>query len=323
MVTFQKIKQQLYAIEIIILTVLVSSVLGSDFASWGYAKGAAEYLKLPRHAHSAALSNAVTAWSEEMAGMQYNPAILDGISSRYIPVLATYSFLSQDKKHFSLDAALNVGEFIVTGLSLNNFGVENIEGRDSLGNLTETFEYGTNVFTFSIAGRLKWHISWGFSGRFIHENLADEKAYGLGFDIGAIYNPIEQLSIGISGQNLFSHIWWTTGNDDPILATARLGISGKFLDTTLITGFDLAKTVNQPLDIALGVQYKFLKVLYFRAGFATSIYIKHRKYRHFDFSLGLGFRYNRYGADYALPIKSSRLGLTHKISVSFKLPSFL
>lgn len=306
---------------IFLLSVNPYHVTGSDFASYGYANGAAEYLKIPRHALSAGLANAVTAWQEELAGVQYNPAILDMVKNENIPIIVTNSFMSLDRKQFGLDAALGIGDFIVTGISFTTFGVDNIEGRDSLGNLNGSFNYGTNTVAVSIAGRIKWQISWGVRIRYIHENLADEKAHGLGFDFGAVYSPLEQLTIGISGQNILSHIWWSTGHDDPILPTARLGLASRFLDSTLMFELDIAKSLKQPIDISLGAQYKFLKYLFFRTGISSSIYVKKKTYRNFDFSCGLGVRYKRYGLDYALPISSSQLGLTHKISIIFKLPS--
>jgi len=58
-----------------------------------------------------------------------------------------------------------------------------------------------------------------------------------------------------------------------------------------------------------------------RGGMATSLDVPERDYRDFDFSVGLGMRYSWFGVDYAMPINSSRLGLTHKISVLGKLPS--
>ena len=95
--------KKLYSL-FIILAFTVAQAGESDFASLGYGEGAAEYLKLPRHAHSAALCGAVTAWQEELAGFQYNPAILDivGIPNGY-PIIGTYSFMTLDRKHVAYE----------------------------------------------------------------------------------------------------------------------------------------------------------------------------------------------------------------------------
>lgn len=294
----------------------------SDFASSGYARGAAEYLKLPRHAHSTALCGAVTALQEDLAGLQYNPAILDivGAANGY-PFIGTYSFMSLDRKHIGVDATFGLGDYIAGGISLTNYGVNDIEGRDEYGNILEDFDYKTISFAASIAGRLKWPVSWGVTLRYIYEHLDVEMANGFGFDIGATYRPIEQLCIGVSGQNIASWLFWSTDHHDIVLPSARLGIAGLFIDSTLIGELDIVKTVKQPIDVSLGLQYKLFNVLSLRAGTATSLDIKGRDYRDFDFSLGVGMRYNMLGFDYACPITSSKLGISHKISVIVKIPS--
>lgn len=293
----------------------------SDFASSGYSAGAAEYLKLPRHAHSAALCGAVSAWQEELAGIQYNPAIRDVVIQHEIPVIASYSYMTLDRTHIGIDAATSIGSYLVTGISFNNFSVGDIEGRDSLGLLTENFDYRTNAVSVSVAGRLKWPISLGITARYLYEHLEKERANGFGFDVGATYRPLEQLCIGISGQNIGSKIWWTTGHDDPVLATARLGIAALFLDSTLIGELDVAKTLKQPIDVSFGIQYKLFNILSIRAGTSTSLDIEEHDYRDFDFAFGVGMRYSIFGFDYACPITSSKLGVSHKISVVVKIPT--
>ncbi len=312
--------KQLNHILLLFLTITALQAGESDFASSGYARGAAEYLKLPRHAHSAALAGATAAWQEEFAGIQYNPAILDAVVD-IVPVIATYSFMTWDRKHQGVDAAMPLGDFVISGLSLMKYGVGDIEGRDSLGNPTEDFDYSANTVALSVAGRLQWPVSLGITARYIHEQMAGEQGHGCGFDIGATYWPIEQLCIGISGRNIGSYLWWTTDHRDQVLPTAQLGIAGRFLDTTLIAELDVAKTLRQPIDVSLGLQYKLFGILSIRAGMATSLDIAERDYRDFDFSVGLGMRYSWFGVDYAMPINSARLGLTHKISVIGKFPS--
>ncbi len=310
-------------LKILLLTLLTTSALyadGSDFASSNYSYGAAEYLKLPRHAHSAGLANAVVAWQEEFAGLQYNPAILDAVVD-IVPVVATYSFMTWDRKHVGLDAAMPIGDFAISGLSLMKYGVGNIEGRDSLGNFTEDFDYSANAVALSIAGRLQWPVSVGITARYIHEQMAGEQANGMGFDAGITYSPFTQFCIGLSGQNVGSYLWWTTGHRDIVLPTAQLGLAGRFLDTTLIAELDVAKTMRQPIDVSLGLQYKIIGMIMIRGGIATSLDLRGRDYRKFDFSVGLGMRYSWFGVDYAMPINSSGLGLTHKISVIGKFPS--
>ena len=313
--------KNLYII-LLLLTFTAAQAGESDFASLGYGEGAAEYLKLPRHAHSAGLCGAVTAWQEELAGFQYNPAILDivGIPNGY-PIVGTYSFMTLDRKHVGVDASFAVGDYIAAALSLMNYGVDQIEERDEYGNFVEYFDYRAVTLAATVAGRLHWPISWGVTLRYLSENMEYEAGNGFGFDLGATWRPIDELCIGVSGLNVASWLFWSTGHNDMVLPTARLGIAGILMDTTLSVELDVAKTIKQPIDVSLGFQYKLLKILSFRAGTSTSLDIEDRDFRDFDFSLGIGMRYSLLGFDYAVPISSSKLGITHKISVVVKIPS--
>ena len=313
--------KKLYTILLLLTFIGAAWAQESDFASSGYAAGAAEYLKLPRHAHSAALCGAVTAWQEELAGFQYNPAILDivGIPSGY-PIIGTYSFMTLDRKHVGVDASFSLSDYIAAALSLMNYGVDQIEARDEWGNFSEYFEYRALTLAATIAGRLQWPISWGVTLRYLSESMEYEAGNGFGFDLGATWRPLDELCIGISGQNVLSWLFWSTGHNDMVLPTARLGIAGILMDTTLSVELDVAKTIKQPIDVSLGVQYKLFRILSLRAGTSTSLDIEDRDFRDFDFSFGVGMRYSMFGFDYAVPITSSKLGISHKISVVVKIP---
>lgn len=307
---------------IILLAALICFAGDSDFESSGYARGGAEFLKLPRHALSAGLAGAVVAMQEEMAGFQYNPAILDIVGSKNgYPIIGSYSFMNLDRKHIAIDATAAVGDFLAAGISLTNYSIGNIEGRDDYGNLTDDFDYRELAMALSIAGRLQLPISWGVTVRYLSEQLEFESANGFGLDFGATYRPIQQLCIGVSGQNVASYLWWSTNHRDIVLPVARLGVAGLFIDTTLTVELDVSKTLKQPLDLALGIQYKLFDILYVRGGMASSIDFENKDYRDFDFSLGIGMRSSMVGFDYACPITSSRLGVTHKISAVIKFPA--
>ena len=306
--------------SLLTIMVLLLQAHASDFASSGYAEGGAQYLRIPFHAHCAGLGGAVAAWQEEIAGLQFNPAILDAAPAESIAVIGSYAFMTLDRKHAGVDGTISLGEFLVGGISFAHLGVGEIEGRDTFGNLGNDFTYGGNAFALTLAGRLQIPISWGVRARYLFERMLDEHANGIGFDLGATYRPVDQLCIGVSALNVGSRLWWSTEHDDPVLPEARLAVAGLFLEESLISELDIAKTTEEPLDVLFGLQYKLLGMLSFRAGFATSLDIADRDYRDFDFFLGAGMRYSFLGFDYACPITSSKLGVTHRISVVGKIP---
>jgi hypothetical protein len=312
--------------NIILISLLLFSIAYAqyaDFSSVGYSAGAAEYLKQPVSAQSAALAGAVVAWREDLAGVQYNPAILDATPAGSYLFHGTYSVMMLDRSHLGADGAATIGNYLAAGLSFTSYGVGNIEGRDSLGFQTDTFDYSENSLALSAAGRILGNIAVGGTFRYLYEKLSTGRANGIGFDLGATYEPIPVLCVGMSIQNILSKLWWNTGHDDPVLTCARLGVAGLFLDKSLIAEIDVCKTVQQPVQISLGVQYTLFKIFSARGGISTDIDYTNYHSSYPDYSFGLGIRYSVFGFDYACIIPNSDLGISHKISLFVKLPRVL
>ncbi|MBN1129511.1 MAG: PorV/PorQ family protein [Chitinispirillaceae bacterium] len=297
-----------------------SGWLDDGFASPNYAAGGGEYLKLPIHARTAGLATATVAWRDHLSGFQYNPAILDAADS--IIVIATTSFLTLDRSHYGFDLASGIGEFLVAGLSFSQFGVGNIEGRDEFGGLTESFSAGFNALSATVAGRLAIPVSFGARGRYLFESIENERSNGMGFDLGATWQPLERLCIGMSAQNIGSYIWWSTSTRDQVLMTGRFGVCASLLNNTLRLELDGIKTLTQPEEAAFGAEYNFAGILYGRGGFRSSVSPRERSAMKPEYSFGAGMRYEFLGFDYALVVPPSELGLIHKVSIAGKLPGF-
>jgi hypothetical protein len=302
----------------------------AGFASSGYSAGAAEYLKRPMSAQTAALAGSVVAWRQGLAGTQFNPAIYDATPSGAIHANGTYTFMTLDRKLAGAEAAGTVGDFLACGLSFISYGVGNIEARDEYGNNQGAFSDLENAITASVAGRFLWNIAGGASVRYLYAGMhkdknADpdldlgEQANGVGVDLGATWEPLPQLCVGASVQNILSKLWWSTGTRDDVLATVRIGISGIFLKKSLCAELDFIKPLQQPEEISFGVQYMLLEMFSFRGGIASAVDLSEYHSKYPDYSLGLGFRYMFFGFDYALTIPESELGLSHKVSLDFTI----
>ena len=290
--------------SLIVLSVfLFIQAQSSDFVSAGYADGGAAYLDLPLHAHAASLGRAVTAWRDDLAGLQYNPAVLDAANS--LRSFISYKFLTDDRTQKGIDIACPAGQFFVLGVGANVTGVDKIEHRDEAGNQNsddQYFSYGENEFSITAAGRVNCLISLGVRAHYLYENFSDideGSAQGMGFDAGATWQPDSTVCIGLSGLNMLSWLYWESGRRDPVLAQARLGIAGIFLNRSLIAEIDFAKTLRQPVDVSCGIQYTILDLIYIRAGGMTSVDVENRHSRMPDLSAGLGIRYNFFGCDYS------------------------
>jgi hypothetical protein len=294
--------------------------LDGRFSSSGYATGGGEYLKLPIHARTAGLATATIAWRDNLTGLQYNPAILDAVDS--ITIIGTTSFMTLDRSHYGVDIASGIGEFLAAGLSFSQLGVGNIEGRDDYGDTSGNFSSGFNAISATVAGRLSVPISFGIRGRYIFENIEKEHSNGMGFDAGATWQPLQQLCIGASAQNVGSYIWWSTSARDKVLMTGRFGVCAMLFDNAVKFELDGIKTLTQPEEAAFGAEYTFAGILSARGGIRTAV----NRYDHAimrpEYSFGAGMRYEFMGFDYAVVVPPSELGLIHKVSIIGKLPGF-
>jgi hypothetical protein len=294
--------------------------LDNRFSSSGYATGGGEYLKLPIHARTAGLATATVAWRDHLSGLQYNPAILDAVDS--MTVIGTTSFMTLDRSHYGFDIASGIGEFLVAGLSFSQFGIGKIEGRDDFGGITESFDAGFNALSAIIAGRLVIPLSFGVRGRYLFESIENEHSNGMGFDAGATWQPLDQLCIGASAQNIGSYIWWSTNTRDKVLTTGRFGVCAILFDNTVRLEIDGIKTLTQPEEAAFGAEYTFAGILSARGGIRTSVNRNYHAIMRPEYSFGAGMRYEFMGFDYALVVPPSELGLIHKISIIGKVPGF-
>ena len=301
---------------------LATRLLAYDgFSSSGYSAGAAAYLDRPANAYTAALGKSATAWRTGMAGVQFNPAILDAAES--VHLVGSYAFLKDDRRFIAVEGALPIGEWVVIGAGFRQIGVDGIEQRDEYGYQDGLFDDRENAVEIGVAGRFLWNISAGLRARYLNQQykglvgISEGKGNGMGFDLGATWAPIEQVCVGVSGLNVGSYLWWATGHRDIVLPQARVGVAGLFLTKSLIAEVDFVKTLHQPIDVSGAIQYTLFEIISARAGMATSVDIKDRHSRDPDISLGAGVRYSFFGCDYSLviPTDNARDMLSHKISL--------
>jgi hypothetical protein len=305
----------------VLLALIVFQVAAqsSSFASVGYASGGAAYLQLPVTAPAASLCGAATAWRDNLVGAEYNPAVYDALTEGSYFLSGTYSVMTLDRKHIGVSAAATVGSYLVVGLSFVNAGVSNIESRDSVGDLDGTFNYNENAVAVSVAGRLLWHISLGATLRYLNEGMLNGSANGLGADVGATWQPVDFLCVGVSAQNIGGTLWWNTGHSDPVLTTIRAGIEASFLKKSLHAELDVLKPLQQPEEAALGLQYTLFDIVSVRGGISMDFDAGSMQSSYPDYALGIGVHYAFFGFDYGLMIPNSDLGLTHKITINFLL----
>ena len=159
-------------------------------------------------------------------------------------------------------------------------------------------------------------LSFGMTGKFIHQKLDDKVGIGQGVDVGILARSVSRdfvngeakswLGVGLHARDLSrTSITWNTASkqNDRVESAFVLGLAG----STYFESFDSRLTVSIDQEVApyvethTGVEFSFLNVAALRAGFVND-----------SFAAGAGLRFSRFCVDYAFVTHD--LGNTHRVS---------
>ncbi|MEG8946534.1 PorV/PorQ family protein [Rosettibacter firmus] len=190
------------------------------------------------------------------------------------------------------------------------------------------------AFILSFAKRYNENFFWGANVKIIRREIAEFSATGIGFDIGALYTPVDNLFLGLNFQDVTTTlISWNTGRNELITPTLKLGtayslniLGGNFLPAL---DFDIrfenrkyASNFNigpVSFDLHTGIEYNYKNILSIRAGYSDLKQI----------TLGAGIKLPKLTIDYSFARVSEseieRLPDTHRISLILRLeePEFM
>lgn len=153
----------------------------------------------------------------------------------------------------------------------------------------------------------------GATFKFSQQRLADTYASGSGLDAGLLYGPIRWLRLGLRVQNIVPvKLKYETATDQfPRTLTGGFALRG-LRDKAALT-FDGEKALDFPQRLRLrgGLALTLGALVNIRGG-----YDFHRQ----EFSMGLGYIWNRYGFDYASSAGSA--GLSHRFGVTMSFGGY-
>ncbi len=181
------------------------------------------------------------------------------------------------------------------------------------------------AFYFSYAKRQNGTFFYGANAKLVHKGVGDNSAWGIGFDIGAMWNPWRKLMVGANFQDITTTLLaWDTGRQELISPTLKAGIAYPFQlpflkSHLLLAGdadmrFEGRESASQfsagpmSLDFRLGGEISFYKIIALRVGRDDLGY----------FTAGAGITLPRLNLDYAF-MQHSELEETHRISLRIRI----
>lgn len=316
------------------------------------AKYAGEFMALGVGGRAIGMGGAFVGIANDVNAGYYNPAGLSNLNYPQITLMHAEQFGALVNYDYGA-IAIPYDTDMSFGLSIFRIGVEGIHDtrkalydangdgridiRDDRLDYSKISEFSNQDWAFylSFAKKYSEKFYWGINTKLIRRTIAEASATGIGFDLGVLYSPFENLFLGANLQDATTTlIAWSTGRNELVTPTLKIGTSyliSKLLGGYLLPAFDVdirfenrrfASNFNLgpiSFDLHAGLEYSFKNLVYIRGGYND---IK-------QFTVGAGIKLPKLNIDYSFARFSQseieRLPDTHRISVMLTLeePRFL
>jgi len=322
---------------------LLGGVAGAQVVG---AKYAGEFMAIGVGGRALAMGGASVAVVNDVTAGYWNPAALARIEYPQLILMHDEQFGSLANHDYGA-IALPFGSNASLGLSVIRLGVDDIAetryaGVDINGNPTNDINQFSRVdpnrvtyfnaadwaVYFTYAKRHADNFFFGANLKVIRRDIGDYGAWGVGFDIGAWYAPVQDLSLGINIQDITTTLLaWDTGRNELIRPTVKLGsayalhaLSGRFLPAVDVdVRFENRQSASMvhvgpvSADFHAGLEYQFKELFALRVGYSD---VK-------QLTLGAGLHLPKINIDYSFVKFDARdqLGNTHRVSLIFTLES--
>jgi hypothetical protein len=167
-------------------------------------------------------------------------------------------------------------------------------------------------------------FSYGANVKFIRKGVGDNSAWGIGFDVGVLWNPFDKLLLGANFQDATTTLLaWNTGRQELISPTLKTGIGYPvnipFLASRLLIlgdvdtrfeGRDFASQFNAgatSLDFHVGSEILIKNIIALRIGNDIG-----------NLTAGAGLKLPRLDIDYAF-LSHDDFDVSHRISIRLRM----
>ena len=221
-----------FALVLISITANAQTVIG---------KYAGEFLAIGVGGRPLGMGGAFTAAANDITSAYYNPAGLALINYPQIALMHDERFGNLVNYNYGA-VALPYGPDLSFSVSAMRLAVDGIyDTRNALidyngdGTLdhpkdridySKISEFSNQDWAFYLTGakRLSDDLMVGANVKIISRSIAEFSAWGVGFDIGALYTPMENLMLGVNIQDVTTTlVAWSTGRNELISPTLKIG----------------------------------------------------------------------------------------------------
>lgn len=197
----------------------------------------------------------------------WNPAGLSYLMN--YEFIGSYSVLSMDRKYNYL--ALGLPVFSKASVSINwlNYKIDDIEGRNNIGLITNTFSNSQDAILVSLGYRFLENISFGATIKYISHSLSSYQSQGIGLDLGFISQLSKSLRIGCAIQDFNTQVKWNTESrlTEKYPYIIRLGLFYQLPVARIKYLMDIEKMKSQNPILHTGMEVPVIDQFGIRLGF--------------------------------------------------------
>jgi len=273
-------------------SLLLAAFFGTRAHASGQTAGTSNLLASPAGWPSTGAASGFTGLALDPMAIYMNPAGLAAQDERSL--LVHHGLLA-----FSATWDLAAVSYPVPGLGGIGFGfarlgTNGIDGYDAQNRPTGSLSYSETAAAASVARRVRGPIWGGITFKILGQSLGGISASAPALDVGVLYRPVVLRGgqIGVSAENVVAGSLDLGGAASSLDRSVRFGLgSPEWRLNALTSGrlvLDLATRGPEGMKPRVGAEFTRAGLGAVRAGFSNGGPV-----------LGLGFRFRRYGFDYA------------------------
>ena len=304
-----------------LIIIITSLSFAADYAGYSGA-----FLRMGTSARSLAMGSGFTAEIDQGFSAYHNPASVAFLNKRQLAF--SHHALNLDRRLMMSSISTSIPPTAGLGVAWVSSGVDNIQGRSTAGEETETLSTSEDAIFISFAQRITPWLALGINVKILNHQLpmneSELAGKGTGFDIGFMVLPEEKLRFAFMIQDLNTNYHWNTGQvfegegriyKESFPTMYRLGTTFTFQRIYFVG--DIGVVANQDdilgMTMRFGGEYQISENYFIRGGFGNS-----------RFSLGAGLNFtflnlNDAFFDYAVVIEphSASQGMIHVFTYAF------
>ncbi|MFH1429052.1 MAG: S-layer homology domain-containing protein [Candidatus Margulisiibacteriota bacterium] len=279
-------------------------------------------------ARAQAMGLSTIAFENDINNLFQNPAGIEHDGD--FQAVSMYSKMMEDVDYILLGVSFPVSEYTL-GLGINSitaadvYYAESFDSQTGNPNMTSS-EYRNDLIQVTVARTFyPWiPLSVGGSLKYLRQGIMSDPALsgsGFGMDIGAIYDVMPNIAVGVAYKNVYSSFSWGTGTNETLDKVLSAGLNTNWLNDNLNVSGKIE--YNRDLSdflLSLGVEYHYPKFLSLRAGYkdCKAVDADNAGAKSGSITLGTGLRFGNYSLDYAyVPYYTLNEDTKHYLSIAY------